>query len=269
MRSSVIRKYALAALCGAAMFGVNQSAQAATWLIDGGQAPASTATYGTDNGDNNVINNPTGAAIYDDGPPFGTTVVAGANLKAVFSGAYNVSWFYPGSESDNKNLFLGPGVIPASGFAETDINQQCTTCASPPSGPDPIQFVGSATNQTDLFPLFRFEDSVDHSGVNNTGNNLDDSGQPNFLLSYLEFRNGDQGFGFYLTATPTDLILMGFNDTGAADDNHDDHMIIGQISDAGNENTPIPGALPLFATVLGGGFLFRRLRNRRQAKSAA
>ena len=53
------------------------------------------------------------------------------------------------------------------------------------------------------------------------------SGQPNFLLSYLEERDGMFGPGFYLTATPTDLILMGFNDTGAPDDNHDDHMISG------------------------------------------
>ena len=33
MTSSVIRKYALAALCGAAIVGVGQSAQAATWDI--------------------------------------------------------------------------------------------------------------------------------------------------------------------------------------------------------------------------------------------
>ena len=33
MTSSVIRKYVLAALCGAAIVGVGQSAQAATWDI--------------------------------------------------------------------------------------------------------------------------------------------------------------------------------------------------------------------------------------------
>ena len=50
MTSSVIKKYALAALCGAAIVGVGQSAQAATWDIIGGGAPASTATYGTVSG---------------------------------------------------------------------------------------------------------------------------------------------------------------------------------------------------------------------------
>jgi predicted membrane protein len=33
MTTSVIKKYALAALCGAAIVGVGQSAQAATWDI--------------------------------------------------------------------------------------------------------------------------------------------------------------------------------------------------------------------------------------------
>jgi hypothetical protein len=44
-------------------------------------------------------------------------------------------------------------------------------------------------------------------------------------------------------------------------------MVAAHITDGAE--TPIPGALPLFASVLGGGFLFRRLRNRRQAKAAA
>ena len=47
MTSSVIRKYVLAALCGAAIIGVGQSAQAATWDINGGVAPSGAANYGT------------------------------------------------------------------------------------------------------------------------------------------------------------------------------------------------------------------------------
>jgi hypothetical protein len=75
----------------------------------------------------------------------------------------------------------------------------------------------------------------------------------------------------FLTTSVSDWVVFGFNDTGAPDDNHDDFMVAAHITDAGLEQnpTPIPGALPLFASVLGGGFLFRRLRNRRQAKAAA
>ena len=63
------------------------------------------------------------------------------------------------------------------------------------------------------------------------------------------------------------IVVIGLNDTGFADDNHDDFIVAAFISE--RSQTPIPGALPLFASVLGGGFLFRRLRNRRQAKAAA
>ena len=63
MTSSVIKKYALAALCGAAIIGVGQSAQAATWSIVLGvpSAPSSAANYGTAPNQNNVINNPASA----------------------------------------------------------------------------------------------------------------------------------------------------------------------------------------------------------------
>ena len=47
MTSSVIRKYVLAALCGAAIIGVGQSAQAATWNIVLGvpSAPSTPTQY--------------------------------------------------------------------------------------------------------------------------------------------------------------------------------------------------------------------------------
>ena len=94
-------------------------------------------------------------------------------------------------------------------------------------------------------------------------------------MSYAVFQTvGDPLFdpllgpGLYLTSTPSDIVVIGYNDTGALDDNHDDMMIIAQIRDRIGENeTPIPGALPMLASVLGGGFLFRRLRNRRRAKA--
>ena len=61
MTSSVIRKYVLAALCGAAIVGVGQSAQAATWniVLVVASAPSSACSdYGPLPGQNNVVNNP-------------------------------------------------------------------------------------------------------------------------------------------------------------------------------------------------------------------
>jgi hypothetical protein len=85
-------------------------------------------------------------------------------------------------------------------------------------------------------------------------------------MSYAEIGPGGV---LFLTANVTDIVVIGFNDTGAPDDNHDDFMLAAFISETPGEQTPIPGALPLFASALAGGFLFRRLRNRRQAKAAA
>jgi len=278
MTSSVIRKYALAALCGAAIVGVGQSAQAATWDINGGVAPASTATYGTAPADNNVINNPSGAAgVYDT--LAGASVIAGANLLATFTAGntYTVSYVYLGSESDNTIRFFAPGTtVPVLGFPETNANNQCATCNTTSLQTGTVA-MGSAALQTALQPAFSFVDQNDGSNVANGSNHGDNETppKPNFLMSYaVQLAAGDLGAtfgaGLYLTSSVTDIVVIGLNDTGFADDNHDDFMLAAFISEQPGENTtPIPGALPLFASVLGGGFLFRRLRNRRQAKAAA
>ena len=67
MTSSVIKKYVLAALCGAAIVGVGQTAQAASlWDISGG-VNAGLPNYGVLPGQNNVLNQLAGMAnVFDD-----------------------------------------------------------------------------------------------------------------------------------------------------------------------------------------------------------
>jgi len=279
MTSSVIRKYALAALCGAAIVGVGQSAKAATWDINDPPAVlAGPANYGTGSTQNNVVNNLSGAAgIYDTFN--GATIFANANLSANFVGTYTVSWVYLGSESNNLIQFNAPGV--PLGFVETNANNNCAAglpfCF--PSAQSGTVAMGSIGGQTAVQPAFNFLDVTplgDGSSVANGANNPVGGG-PNFLMSFAIFQDvGDPlfnpifGAGLYLTASVTDIVVIGLNDTGAPDDNHDDFMLAAFITDRPGENeVPIPGALPLFASVLGGGFLFRRLRNRRLAKAAA
>jgi len=274
--SSVIRTHALAALCGIAIIGFGQSAQAATWDIDGGVAPFSAASYGPALNQNNVVNNPV-AQVFDT--LNGASIVAAANLNASFTNRYDVSWTYLGSESGHTINFSAPGVI-AGGFPETNANNNCTSsfCLHLPggnSGPIPM---GTATNQNALTPAFSFLDTVDLSTVANGSNNTDvppaiGAGPANFLMSYaVLLAAGDPGAtfgaGWYLTSDVSDFVVIGLNDSGFRDDNHDDFTLVAFIRETPFENTPIPGALPLFASVLGGGFLFRRLRNRRQAKAA-
>jgi len=273
MTSSVIKKYALAALCGAAIIGVGQSAQAATWSIVLGvpSAPSSAANYGTAPNQNNVINNPASATHDLINVPINTSIFQNSNLNAgTFVGSYNVDWFYLGSESDNKNDFAANGVALANGgvigYQEINANNNCAALScgvSPQIGP---QLMGSSLNQTALTPFFEFRDQTDGSNVVN-GFNRQDTAGPNFLISYATEIGGQ----LFLTTSVSDWVVIGYNDTGFPDDNHDDFMVAAHITDAGLEQnpTPIPGALPLFASVLGGGFLFRRLRNRRQAKAAA
>ena len=276
MTSSVIRKYALAALCGAAIVGFGQTAQAATWDIVGGVAPTGVAVYSTVPGDNNVLNNPSGAAgVYDTiNVPLNTSIFAAAQLQANFTAGntYTVNWVYVGSESDNTIRFFADGVA-ALGFPEDNANNQCIGCNtfSVQSGQ---VLMGTSTGQTALQPAFSFIDFSDFSNVSNGTNPGDNETppQPNFLISYAVFLNaGDPGAtfgaGLYLTTSVTDIVVFGLNDTGFADDNHDDFIVAAFISE--QSPVPIPGALPLFASVLGGGYLFRRLRNRRQAKAAA
>jgi hypothetical protein len=269
MTSSVIRKYVLAALCGAAIVGVGQTAQAATWDITGGVLNFAPPNYGVLPGQNNVLNQGIlgNAQVFDE--LNGASIYAGSQLQTTFITAYDVTWTYLGSESDNTLTFTGPGV---AGFDEFNANNNCIIGCPVSPQPGPV-VMGSATNQTAVQPVFNFTDQDDGSTAVNGLNPLPPGvgdpqpGDPNFLMSYAEFRNGAFGLGWYLTLSVTDYVVIGLNDSGFADDNHDDFTLVGFIQESAE--TPIPGALPLFASVLGGGLLFRRLRNRRQAKAAA
>jgi len=276
--SSVIRTHALAALCGVAMIGFVQSAQAGTWDIVGGVAPFSAANYGTGLNQNNVVNNPI-AGVFDT--LNGASIFAAANLNATFSAGnvYDVTWTYVGSESGHVINFFAPGV-PLAGYSEFEANNNCTSAFCLPSPQvGAIPAMGTATNQTALTPAFSFVDQQDLSTVANGSNNTDvppaiGAGPPNFLMSYaVLLAAGDpgatSGAGWYLTKDVSDYVVIGLNDSGFRDDNHDDFTLVAFIFEHPGENeVPIPGALPLFASALGGGFLFRRLRNRRQAKAA-
>ena len=43
------------------------------------------------------------------------------------------------------------------------------------------------------------------------------------------------GLGWYLTLSVTDIVVIGLNDTGFADDNHDDFMMVAFIQEVDND----------------------------------
>ena len=129
--------------------------------------------------------------------------------------------------------------------------------------------MGSVTGLTSLLTPFTFADTtpphVVGGSISNGSNVPAGTATANFISSYASLISGN----LVLQLAPSDWVVVGFNDNGGNDDNHDDFIMAAQIVDAGNAPglTPIPAALPLFGSVLGGGFLFGRFRKRRQAKA--
>ena len=124
MTSSVIRKYVLAALCGAAIVGVGQTAQAATWDITVVLRRWCRQLRHLPPTQNNVLNQLAGMAfVFDD--LNGASIIAAAQLQTTFITAYDVRWTYVGSESDHTLRFTGPGV---AAFDENNANNNCVGC---------------------------------------------------------------------------------------------------------------------------------------------
>ena len=152
-----------------------------------------------------------------------------------------------------------------AGFSENNANNNCGLACGSGASPQTGQVnLGTSTL------AFTLTDTRAGSGAtvtNGVGTNPAPAmGGANMIFSYATF-NAITGV-YTLTATQTDFVVFGFNDDGANDDNHDDFVGVLTLIVTGQQSnpTPIPGALPLFGSVLGGGLLFRRLRNR--AKSA-
>ena len=157
--------------------------------------------------ENNVINNPSGAAgVYDT--LNGASILAAAQLQATFTAGntYNVDVGLCRvriRQYDSDSLQTG---VAALGFPEDNANNQCIGCntVSVQSGQ---VLMGTSTGQTALQPAFSFIDFSDFSNVSNGTNPGDNETppQPNFLISYAVFLNaGDPGAtfgaGLYLTS---------------------------------------------------------------------
>jgi len=273
------KKVALVALCASALTLASQPSQALVFDITG--VPQNGFSYGTAPNADNVINfnglTSTGSTIVDTGTGPTTWLGSSDSLNSFVSVSglaanqkYIVSWTYAGSESDNIIQFTVPtnaNVVNNGAVTTNDDNRNnsCTLCA-PGVNPTSTVPMGSTTylNDGSNIPAFTLTDITPFTGgtVTNGGTNPKPAAfGASLIFSYATF----DGSKYTLSDpnTPTQWVVFGFNDNGAGDDNHDDFVGILSLTDGGfQEPTPIPGALPLFGTVLGGGFLFRRLRKR-------
>ena len=233
------------------------NAQAATVNIANPGSAGVFFGYGTAVSNNNVVNgDATGTGRGSSGlldPTNAGTTVAGGATAVIQSTAplYTVKYYLVGSESGDQISFTSPlGTFTEGVNIPDNSNNNVSGSGSPQVGP---QLLGTTGVQSAQNLSFSFHDDTSNTGVANGSNNAANSGLPNMLFSYLQFISPGV---WNLTSTATDWFLLGFNDSGSPDEDHDDLMIIGHIT-----AVPIPAALGLFAVGLGlMGFLGRRKR---------
>jgi hypothetical protein len=282
-----ISKLAWGVLSGCVLMTASQSSNGAVLFnISGGAVPG--FSYSSDSGSNNVINAPgaptTGSTVFDGsntsawiGSTSGTQAalsVTGLNVNQ----SYIIQWSYIGSEAANQNLFqiTNSGAIvlatsvPSSGFAADNRNNNC--CAS--INPTPTVNMGATIYENTGGPMsipgFTLRDANTGISVTNGGANpAPNAGAANLIFAYLtpdvDPAHTAAGIFWDLTSTPTNTIVFAFNDNGAGDDDHDDFVGIATIIAGSTVVTPIPGALPLFGSALGGAIGLLTWRKKRRA----
>jgi hypothetical protein len=272
----IVKKFALVALCTTAL---TAASHAAPVVFDITGVSQNGFTYGTAVGDDNVINftgqpaaNNTGSTVTDlnsapstwlgsgkDGQGNPVNSFVGVANLALGQG-YTVSWTYVGSESGDLITFSAPGGAITTN--DDDRNNNCGTCNSGPGRNVLTVPMGSTHYNFGDIPAFTVEDtnSIIAGSVTNGDFNAPPASKiASLIFSYATF----DGSTYTLTGGPTNFVVFGFNDNGFGDDNHDDFVgVMSLVADGRQDTTPIPGALPLFGSVLGGGLLFRRLRKR-------
>ena len=240
------------------------NAQAATVNIANPGSAGVFFGYGTAVSNNNVVNGDAtgtgrGSSGLLDPTNAGTTVIGGATAVVQSTAPlYTVTYYLAGSESGDQISFTSPlGTFTEGVNIPDNSNNNVPGSGSPQVGP---QLLGTTGVQSAQNLSFSFHDDTNNTGVANGSNNAANSGLPNMLFSYLEQVVG----GWNLTSTATDWFLLGFNDSGSPDEDHDDLMIVGNIT-----AVPIPAALGLFAGGLGlMGFLGRRRKRQASADLA-
>lgn len=275
---TVYAKVALAALCATALTAVSHTAHAGTVTITGNTlTSAPTPLYGSATSSNNVVNSPgapsTGSVLNDPtGPTLtgATPWVMQGGVSANVTGAYAVNWFFTGSESGYNITFTAPGVP-----AFTEGNQNNSAYAGGPpltSGGGGYQILGQSTGTGP--GLLDFTLSWTGGSVSNTGTqSLPGNGLANMIFSYLDPSTYPSTGLATLTTTAGDWFAFALNDNGGNDDNHDDFVGFAQVVACGETGcappsfTPLPAALPLFGSVIGGGFLAGAWRRRRKSQT--
>ena len=258
----VLSAVAGVAICATALISNNVSAASVIDITGGVFGAAYPGYSGGNMSKNNVINyDPAGI---DDNKGGSAWQIGGAVLSNIPH--FGVDWYFSGAESGDQIKFTSGAV----NFTEYNQNNRYA------SGNDPgFKFMGTSTgsgaNTAIPFTLFDVNKLV---GVTNGVNNhLPGAYMASLMFAYLEpeYKHGKLK-GWKVTKDETNWFAFGFNDPGSTDKDHDDFVGVGYayaIPPPPVTQTPIPGALPLMASVLGAGSFMGWWRRRRQQRAVS
>jgi len=221
------------------LFAAGQG-HASSITITGAPLGSAFSGYGAAIGKNNVVEfAPSG--ISD--PLHGAGWWIGGNVLSNVPN-YAIDWYFNGAESGDQIHFASGAVQ----FSEENQNNRTGH-----NNPGP-QLLGTTTGAGAGLPLpFRLTD-------------LTRGGTGSVALAFVEPKyRGHVLVGWKITRKLTDWFVFAYNDPGSSDRDYDDYVGIGYLRVQAPTPTPLPGALPLMASALGGGFLLARWRKARAA----
>ncbi len=207
--------------------------------------------YGHSIEKNNVVNYaPSGIA--DNTGRRETPWLAGGIVSSTIED-YAVDWYFNGSESGDTNIFTSGALL----FAENNQNNNLSSSNDPG-----WQFLGTTTGSGLGAIQFSVADQNGGGITNGLDNKKPKGNSPSLIFSYANpIFDGTSIESWVLSLDATDWFVFAFNDPGSKDKDHDDYIGLAHVY--APDPVPVPGALPLMGSVLGGGFLLRRWRNRR------
>jgi hypothetical protein len=255
------RKYvigALAAACALSLLPLD-FANAASVTVTGSRfgkdGVVAFPGYGTSIDRNNVVNfGPSGISDSTRGSGWRTEGITTSSAVIANVSDYTVDWYFAGAESGDAIMFMSQSLT----FTESNENNSYGF-SNDPGWKKIATTTGSGKGQPIPFKL------IDTNSANTISNG--DNHRPGAYIASLMFAYVEPIYeaglltGWKVTKSPTDWFAFGYDDPGSANNDHDDFMMVGHL-----RATPIPGALFLLGSVLGGGYLagmWRGLRRRR------
>jgi hypothetical protein len=175
---------------------------------------------------------------------------------------YAVDWYFVGAESGDTIKFMSQSLS----FIESNQNNSLE------SGNDPGWWkigttTGSGQGQPIPFTLIDTNPNPDNI-IANGANHKPGAYVASLMFAYVEpLYEGGALKGWSVTKKATDWFAFGYDDPGSKNNDHDDFMMVGHL-----RATPLPGALGLMGSFLGGGYLvgrWRRWRTRRPRLAVA